>query len=358
MKLCLFIGTYTSRGSAGIYRAWFEPHSEWVELEGLAAREGNPSFLALGPSGDLLYAVCDLDAENPGQGAVSAYRITGPTGELKFLNRASMHGPRGCHLTVDRTGSIVLVANYTEGSVSAFPVGNDGSLGERSDFHQYHGRGPNSRRQEKPHAHSVSISPDNRIAVVADLGTDRLMLYQLDTVGKRLLPHAPQFVSVQPGAGPRHFAFHPNGRWAYLINELDSTLTVFAYDAPAGLLRTLQTESALPADFAGENIAADVHVSPSGRFVYCSNRGHDSIAVFAVDSETGRVSVVGHTETRGRTPRNFVLTPDGDYLLAANQATGNVVVFRVDSRSGSLAPAGGEIRISMPVCLLFAEVPS
>ena len=353
MKLWLFIGTYTSRGSAGIYRAAFDPHNERLELHGVAAAEGNPSFLALSPCGRRLYAVCDLAPQSPQPGAVAAY-IVGPDGELRLLNRVAMQGARGCHIAVDRTGRVALVANYAEGSVAAFPIREDGSLGERSDFHQHHGHGPNPRRQEKPHAHSVTISPDNRLAVVADLGTDRLMLYQLDATRGRLLPHEPPSVAVHPGAGPRHFAFHPSGRWAYLVNELDSTLTVFTYNAGRGTLCAIQTVSALPAGFRGESIAADVHVAPSGRLVYCSNRGHDSIAIFAVDPESGLVSLAGHANTRGRTPRNFALTPDGEYLLVANQDTDNVVVFRVDQVGGGLLPVAGEIPVSMPVCLVFA----
>ncbi|MCX7591145.1 MAG: lactonase family protein [Kiritimatiellae bacterium] len=353
MNQLLHIGTYTQRGAEGIYTARFDAVHETLELCGVVARVGNPSFLAVSPCNRFLYTVGDIPADAGGPGGVYAYRIVSETGTLQFLNRQPMHGARGCHVAVDHSGTVVLVANYADGNVSVFPVKKDGSLEPRSDFHQHHGRGANLRRQEKAHAHSVTLSPDNRFAFVADLGTDKIMVYRLDTAGRRLVPNDPPFVALHPGAGPRHFAFHPSGRWAYVVNELDSSVTTFAYDATQGALRPVQTVSALPKHFEGESIAADIHVAASGRFIYASNRGHDTIAIFSFNPENGTLHLLGHEPTRGKTPRNFVITPEGKHMLVANQDSDNVVLFRLDIEQGLLAPTGAEICVSMPVCLVF-----
>jgi 6-phosphogluconolactonase len=254
-------------------------------------------------------------------------------------------------VAIDQTGQFALVANYSSGSASILPVQEDGSLGEASDFKQHQGFGPNERRQQGPHAHSVTLSPDNRFAFVADLGIDRMMIYQLDLDKGKLIPNDPPWAETYPGAGPRHFAFHPNGRYAYIINELGSSVSAFAYDAARGSLRELQTLSTLPERFKGRNTCADVHISADGKFLYGSNRGHDSIALFSIDSSTGTLAAIGHESTRGKTPRNFGLDPSGSFLLAANQDTNNVVAFSVDQETGLLSPTGHQIEVPAPVCV-------
>jgi 6-phosphogluconolactonase len=331
-----------------------DPVSGALTLVHTVADVPNPSFLALHPSRRYLYAVNavpEIDG-HPG-GAVSAFAIDPATGALTFLNRQSSHGAGPCHVSVEHTGRFVLAANYGGGSVVMFPVQSDGSLAAASDFVQHTGSSVNPRRQEGPHAHSITPDPANRFALACDLGLDNVLVYRLDLEAGRLIPNDPPFVRTHPGAGPRHLDFHPNGRYVYVINELDSTLTVFTYDAERGVLEEIQTISTLPEDFAGQNTCADVHVHPAGRFVYGSNRGHDSIAIFRVDEGTGRLDAVGHVPTQGQTPRNFAIDPSGTFLYAANQQSDTIVAFRIDQGMGQLAPTGHVLSIPTPVCVKF-----
>ena len=348
----VYVGTYTSRGAEGIYAYRFDPDTGDLSPLGVAARTENPTFFAFAPNSRSLYAVNEV-AELDGQpgGAVSAFAIHPDTGALTPLNRQPSGGTAPCHVTVDPSGRYALVANYGSGSVSILPIEDDGRLGEASDFHQHQGSGPDPRRQRGPHVHSVTLDPANRLAFVADLGLDRLMVYQLDLDRGKLPPHDEPWVQTHGGAGPRHFTFHPNGQYAYVINELDSTVIAFAHDAERGTLRALQTLSTLPEGFEGSNTCADVHVSQSGRFLYGSNRGHHSIAIFAIDPATCKLSSIGHESTRGETPRNFGLDPSGAFLLAANQDTNNIVSFRVDQETGRLTPTGHETQVPAPVCV-------
>ena len=254
-------------------------------------------------------------------------------------------------MTVDRAGKNVLVANYGGGSVACLPIKEDGSLGEATSFIQHEGSGPNPKRQQGPHAHSINVDAANRFAVAADLGLDKLLVYRLDAAAGKLTPNDPPFVAMAPGAGPRHFAFHPGGRYAYAINELNSTVTAMTYDADRGVLKAIQSITTLPEGFAGVNYPAEVQVHPSGKFVYGSNRGHDSIATFAVDAATGKLTSVAHEPTQGKNPRNFGIDPSGRYLLAANQDGNNVVVFRIDAKTGKLTPTGSSIQVTAPVCI-------
>ena len=348
----VYVGTYTSRGAEGIYAYRYDPVAGALNLLGVTAGIVNPTFLDVHPNGEFLYAVNET-GEIDGQpgGALSAYQIDRESGTLTFLNRQSTIGSGPCHVTVDQTGRYAMAANYGSGSVAMLPILADGSLSQACDFHQHDGSGPNPRRQRGPHAHSVTVSPDNRFAFVADLGMDKMMIYQLDLEQGKLVPNDPPWASTYPGAGPRHFCFHPNQRFAYVINEMGNTITLFAYDAALGALNELQTISTLPEGFEETTHCADIHFSQSGAYLYGSNRGHDSLAIFAVDPETGTLTSVGYQSTLGKIPRNFGLAPKGDYLLAANQDTNNVVAFAVDQESGQLAPTGHEIQVPAPVCV-------
>lgn len=350
----VYVGTYTRQKSKGIYAYRLDAGTGKMTTIGLVAEVANPSFAAVHPSRRFLYAVSEM-AGAGGQkgGAVSAFAIDRATGKLTLLNQASSRGSGPCYVTVDKTGKNVLVANYGSGSVAALPIKEDGSLGEASAFAQHTGSSVNPKRQQGPHAHSINLSPDNRFAIAADLGTDQLLVYRFDATKGSLEANEPAFTKVNPGAGPRHFAFHPNGRFAYVINEIQSTVTAFAWDAARGALRELQTVSTLPKDFTGDNTTAEVQIHPTGKFLYGSNRGHDSIAVFAIDGEKGTLTPIEHVPTQGKTPRNFAIDPTGSYLIAANQNSDNIVLFRIDRKTGRLTPAGLAFEVGAPVCVKF-----
>jgi 6-phosphogluconolactonase len=323
----------------------------------LAAETVNPSFLAIHPNRRFLYAVGEvMEFQGQKSGAVSAFSIDPATGKLTFLNKMSSRGMGPCHVSVDKTGKCVLVANYGSGSVAALPLKPDGSLSEATAFVQHTGSSVNPERQKGPHAHSINLSPDNRFAIAADLGLDQLLVYRFDPEAGSLTPNDPPFAKVNPGAGPRHFAFHPNGQFGYVINEMQSTVTALAYDAANGAFQELQTISTLPEDFKEENSTAEVQVHPNGRFLYGSNRGHNSIAVFAIDAAKGTLTPVERVSTQGRTPRNFGIDPTGSWLLAANQSTDNVAVFRIDPDTGRLTPTGQVLDVPSPVCVKFLAV--
>ena len=358
-EIRVYIGTYTHGDSEGIYVYRLNLSSGALEFESKATGVESPSFLALHPEHRFLYSVNAVQkVEGKPSGGVSAFRIDSETGELSFLNQQLSCGPGPCHLSVDRTGRYVLVANYAGGSVAMLPIQADGSLGEATDFVQHGGSSVNPDRQQGPHAHSINIDPDNRFAFAPDLGIDKIMIYELDLTHGKLKPNSQPWVQVHAGAGPRHFDFHPKGRWAYAINELDSTMTAFSYDRSEGRLTEIGSVATLPDDFDDTSHCADVHVSPSGKFVYGSNRGHDSIAIFAVDEHTGRLTPVGHESTQGEIPRNFAIDPTGTFLLAANQATSTIVTFRIDSETGDLDPAGHVANVPTPVCLKPIVIPS
>ena len=346
----IYVGTYNRQGSEGIYVYRMDPSSGALELSSKVGGVDNPSFLAIDPQQRYLYAVNEVARSADGSsGAVSAFSIHQQTGELSYLNRQPSHGAGPCHLTVDRTSSFVLVANYASGSLSVLPILRDGGLGEATDAVQHEGSSVDPDRQDGPHAHSITLDPGNRYAFAPDLGIDRVMVYELDLAQGKLRPH--DEVQTRAGAGPRHFSFHPTGKYAYLINELDSTLTAFAYDGGSGTLTEITTVSALPEGFEGTSHCADVHVSPSGRFVYGSNRGDDSIVVFEIDERSGRLTYVGHEPTQGETPRNFAVDPTGAFLLAANQNSDTIVVFRIHEQTGKLIPTGDSVEVSEPACL-------
>jgi 6-phosphogluconolactonase len=355
----VYIGTYTRRDaqilggrSEGIYIYRFDPVSGTLTTAGKAIGVDNPSFLALHPNRRYLYAANEVgDFDGQPTGAISAFAIDPHTGGLTYLNQQASHGTDPCHLSIDQTGKFVLVANYSSGSVAALPIQVDGRLASASSIIQHQGSSVNPRRQEGPHAHSITLDPANRFAFVADLGLDKVMIYRLDLEQGQLIANDPGWVEINAGAGPRHFAFHPTAHYAYLINEIGSTVTALAYDPAQGSLSVLQTVPTLPADFSGTSHCADIHVHPSGKFVYGSNRGHDSIAIFGVNQATGKLNPLGHEPTGGRTPRNFAIDPTGAYLRAANQNSDSIVVFRIDPDTGRLTPTGHIAQVPVPVCI-------
>ena len=350
-EMTLFIGTYTSSTSEGIYT--YRMNSDTGELTKFTSiKSENPSFLTLDRSRRFLYAVNEVaEFEGKPSGAVSAYSID-RTGTLKTLNQQPSMGADPCHLSVDRRRTSLLVANYTGGSVALLPIMKNGTLGPATDVKQHEGSGP-KEQQKGPHAHCIILDSLERHAIAADLGSDRVLVYRFDPVTRKLHPGRQPSIGLQAGAGPRHLTLHPNGRYAYVINELDSTMTTLRYNSTAGTLTTIDTASTLPTGFADKSYCADVHVAPSGRFLYGSNRGHNSIVVFAIDTRTGKPSLIEHVSTEGNWPRNFVIDPSGRFLLVANQRSDNVVVFRIDSRTGRLKPSGQTAQVPMPVCLKF-----
>jgi 6-phosphogluconolactonase len=355
----MYIGTYTNQGgSKGIYAWRFDAAAGKFTPIGLASEAQNPSFLAAHPNGRFLYAVNEISHFQgmASTGSVSAFLIDPATGKLKLLNQQASLGDGPCHVTLDSEGKCAIVANYNNGSVAAYPVGSDGLLSRPVGFFQHVGAGKIPRRQDGPHAHCVVVSPDNRFALVADLGMDEVLTYRLNTATASMEVADPKFVKVAPGSGPRHLAFHPNGKLVYLINEMGSTIITFAYDSQNGSLHELQTVSTLPKDYKGENDTAEIQVHPSGKFVYGSNRGHDSIAVFAVDPKAGTLKLVEHVSTQGKTPRGFGIDPTGAYLIAANQQSNNLVIFQIDQTSGRLKPTGQVLNAFMPVAVTFVPV--
>ncbi len=301
-----------------------------------------------------LYAVNEVD-EFQGQpgGGVSAFRIDEASGNLSLLNAQSSGGATPCHLNVDHSGQNLLVANYGGGSLSVLPIDEDGSLVPASSVIQHEGSGVHPQRQEGPHTHSVNVPPSNNYAVACDLGLDKLLVYGFDADHGTLLSHEPPSTSIKAGSGPRHFDFHPGGEYAYANSELTSEVTAFLYHPVDGVLYGIQTVSTLPEGFEGSSFTAEMQVHPSGRFAYCSNRGHNSIAVFQIDQSTGRLTPVQHQSTEGRVPRNFGIDPSGRFLLAANQETDNVVVFPIDQKTGQLTPTGNSVTVPTPVCVKF-----
>ena len=358
-KYIFYVGTYTEEGSKskGIYAYRYDANTAQITRLGLTAKTTNPSWVALNPNGRFLYAVNEIqNYKGSNSGGVSAFSIDPATGRLTFLNEVSSRGADPCYVTVDKTGKYVLVANYTGGSIAAFPIFADGKLGEASAFIQHTGHGPDAERQEGPHAHSIDLSPDNRMAFVDDLGLDELLIYKFDGAKGSLAASDPPFVKIDPGAGPRHYAPHPSGKFAYVIDELHSTVSVFSQDAGPPSLHPLQTISTLPKDFTGSNDDAEIRVHPSGRFLYASNRGHDSITVFAIDPVKGTLSPIEYTPTQGKTPRSFEIDPTGRLLFAENQKSDNIVIFRINTKTGRLTPTGQVLEVASPVCVKFLAV--
>ena len=359
----VFVGTYTEpirfgtgkilegKGK-GIYVYRLNVSSGSMEQCGLTEGVPNPSYLAFDPSHRFLYAVNELkEFEGAPTGAVSAFTVDSGSGKLSFLNSKPTHGTDPCHLTVDKTGRYVLVANFMSGSVCVLPIREDGSLGDATDVIQHRGSSVHAIRQSGPHAHAVTLDDTGHYVFVPDLGTDKLMIYTFDANRGKLEPNEEPWVDVTAGAGPRQLVMHPRGGYAYLINELDSTMTAFRYDRDRGILREIQTLSTLPDDFEGASTCAEVQISPSGKFLYGSNRGHDSIVICAIDQMDGKLKCIGYTSTQGKTPRHFTVGSDGEFLIVANQDTDNIVTFRLDPTSGELIATGYAVDVPTPTCV-------
>jgi 6-phosphogluconolactonase len=320
----------------------------------LAGQVKNPSFLNLHPTKPVLYAAMEIgDFNGQKAGGVAAFAIDPATLTLEPLNQQPSGGQGPCYVAVDPTGRAALVANYGGCTVASLPVNGDGSLGAPASVEQHTGSGPNAGRQKNPHAHSFVPAPGGKFALAANLGNDSVFVYAIDPATAKLTPATPPFVKAAPGAGPRHIAFAPDGRFVYVVNELNNTVCTYAWSADAGTLREVQTITTLPADFAADNTTAEVAVHPSGRFVYASNRGHNSIAGFKVDPQNGTLISLGHWGTQGDTPRHFAIDPGGRFLVVANQRTNNLVAFRVDAETGMLEPTGSTAKVASPTCVRF-----
>ncbi len=345
---------YIGSGNRNIYIYRMNPATGALREAAPAASVGHPSFLTLTPDHRFLYAV--TEGGSKGSSKVSGFSIDGQTGRLTFINDQPSGGAGPCHVAVDQTGKALLAANYGSGSMSVFPIQAGGVLGAMSGFFQGQGSSVNPQRQEGPHAHCVVTAPGDRFALLCDLGLDKVFVFKFDPANASISPNDPPFAPVKPGSGPRHITFHPNGRFAYLISEMAETITAFAYDGGRGILRELQTESTVPADYTAAGTAAEVVVHPSGKFVYGSNRGNNSIVEFAVDGATGHLTLVGWCPTQGKTPRNFEIDPTGTFLLAANQDSNSVIVFRFNPETGALTPAGEKIEVDTPMCVKFCPL--
>lgn len=363
----VYVGTYTEdilfgtgevlegKGE-GIYVFRMDPNSGELELHHTIEGVENPSFLTLGPSNEFLYAVNELkEFRGEETGTVSAYSADPVNKEFNFLNKRPTRGTDPCYVTVDKNGKYVLVANYGTGSVSVFPAGEDGYLGEIFEFIQHEGSSVNQERQEGPHAHSVFLDEENHYAYVPDLGLDELKVYEFKSDKGEFETCEDKDFKVRSGAGPRHLAFHPTENYVYLINELDSIVTAFLRDEESGELTRIQNVSTLPSDFDGNSSTAEIKVSPSGKYVYGSNRGHDSIVIYEVDQNTGELSYVDHESTRGQAPRHFTIDPTGSFLLVANQDSDNIVVFEIDEKTGELQYTGKDFDVPTPVCVRIVE---
>ena len=359
----VFVGTYTSKSaSKGIYAYSFDPGTGKLTSLGVAAESEDPSFLAVHPSAKYLYAVNEIDHFGAQKsGAVSAFSIDRKTGKLTLLNQAATRGAGPCHISLDKSGKLALVANYDGGSVASFPLQDDGTLGASVALVQHSGSSVNKERQEGPHAHWIGTSPDNRFALAADLGLDEVLIYRFYAAKGTLTPNDPPFAKLNPGSGPRHVAFHPNGKFAYVLGEMEDTVTAFAYKASNGSLSDLQTVSALSTlrtDYKGLKEAAEIAVHPNGKFLYASNRaGIDTISAFSIDPVKGTLKLKDEYPTMGKTPRNFAIDPTGKFLLAANQESNNIVTFRIDSTTGALTPTGDIAEAPAPVCIVFVGIP-
>ena len=346
-----YVGTYTTpHGSKGIYHYSLNTETGAVKDEGLVATLANPTFLAIRPDGKFLYSVAEVR-----KGAIAAFAIEAD-GKLKPLNEQTSGGDGPAHVSVDSGGHNVLAANYGGGSIEVLPIKADGSLGEPTSFVQHTGSSVDPARQKEPHAHSIYADAKDHFVYVCDLGLDKVLIYKFDPAKGTLTPNEPAFATVPPGSGPRHLAFHPQG-YAYVINEMLSTVTAQKYDAERGAMEQIETISTLPAGVNGKgNSTAEVFIHPNGKFLYGSNRGHNSIAVFSIDAATGKLTPIDDTSTQGKVPRSFAIDPSGKFLLAANQDTNNVVVFRIDQDTGKLTPAGQEFKLGGPVCVMFVPV--
>lgn len=345
-ELPVFFGTHTAAPGKGLSVARFNTATGALSTPELAIESPSPSFFAIAPGGRRLYAV-------NATGFVSAYSIDPATTQLKLMNQKPSGGGDPCYISLDRTGRYVFVANYNGGNIGVWALLPDGSLGERTAFVQHTGSSVNPRRQSRAYAHSIITDPTNRFVLVGDLGLDKVLVYKFNVKDGSLMPNDPPFATVAPGSGPRHVTFHPNGKWVYVINEMGSSVVLFNWDGKKGALTQAQTAPTLPKDFQGQSTCAEVQVHASGRFLYASNRGHDSIAVFAIDKSTGQLTAVQHVPSGGKTPRNFEMDPSANWLIATNHGDDKAMAFRIDKQTGKLTPTGEPVTVPSPFCLRF-----
>ncbi|WP_020475076.1 lactonase family protein [Zavarzinella formosa] len=348
----VFVSAFAPGDKGGIHAYEFDTKEGKLKPVHRIGGVENPFFLALSPDKKFLYSIHAKQFGGKENEHVAAYAVVGRTGELKLLNRQSAEGTAACYLDVDKTGKSVLVANYSSGSVASLPVKADGSLGEPVSFHQHKGSSVNPRRQKEPHAHSIVISPDNRLAFAADLGLDQILCYKLDPATAKLTPNEPPFTKSPAGAGPRHLTFHPNGKRIYAINELLNSVTVFDFNAESGVLTEKQTIPTLPKDFKGESYCADLKITPDGRFLYGTNRGHDSIACYSIGDD-GKLSLIAIEPSLGKGPQNLAITADGGWLLCANMPGNNLAVFKIDGKTGQLKSVGDPVSQTSPSCIML-----
>jgi 6-phosphogluconolactonase len=346
-----FVGTYTAKTqSKGIYSFRYDAGTGKATGLRLVVETPDPSFVAIHPSGKYLYAV----NESGKSSLVTAFALDAKTGNLTQLNQTSSLGEDPCYITFDQTGKYILVANYTSGTLVVFPILPDGRIGEKTALFQDSGTlGPNKERQEGPHAHWIETSADDHFALAADLGLDEILIFQFNATKGTLAPHMPPSASLKAGSGPRHAVFSPNGKFLFVASELASTATSFSFDPKKGVLKQINSVSTLPSEFSGRNDVAEVAVHPNGRFLYVSNRGMDSIAVFEIDPKKGTLTAIGGVPTGGKEPRHFALDPAGNFMFVENQLSDTIVVFHVDANSGQLTPTGDTLNVPSPVCLKF-----
>lgn len=351
----LLAGTYTSGKSEGIYVYKFNSQTGEFSPVSIAKNVSNPSYLTVSPDEKYVYAVNENHNKEQNGGEVTSFSFDKKTGILTQLNKQPSAGNDPCYVSINKSGKFILVSNYSSGTASVLPVKKDGSLGPPVSVIKHEGSGVNSERQEGPHVHSTVLSKDNNYVFVSDLGIDKIMIYSFDNKKGKLTPAPTPYVEVEPGAGPRHFEFHPNNKFAYLMEEMSGGISVFAYKGK-GQLDLIQNISALPPDYIGTVGSADIHVSPDGKFLYASNRGEsNTIAIFSINQQTGELTLVGHQSTLGKTPRNFNFDPSGNFLLVANQNSDNIIIFKKDKTTGLLTDTGKKIDVGNPVCIKWIQ---
>jgi 6-phosphogluconolactonase len=354
----MYVGTYTApqSSSKGIYAYRFDAKTGKMAPLGLVAETPNPTFLAVHPNGKFLYAINEINEfQGKKAGSVSAYSIDKATGKLTPLNTVSSASPGPCHVVVDATGKAVLVANYAGGSFASFPVQADGKLGEAASFIQETGSGPDKSRQQQPHGHSVVLTKNNKFVLGGDLGTDKVMIFKLDPATAKITPNTPPSAPVKPGSGPRHLAIAPDQKHVYVLSEMASTVTTFDFNPNTGEMKEIGAISTLPDDFKGQSTTAEIMIDAKGQYVYASNRGHDSITVFAVDPKTALLTRIQTVSSGGSIPRAFVLDPSGNYIVAGNQKTDNIQVLKIDHATGKLTPVGDKVSVGAPVTFAFIK---
>ena len=351
----MIVGTYTSGKSEGIYVYKFNSKTGEFNHVSTAKNVSNPSYLTVSPDEKFVYAVNENHAKEKFGGMVSSFSFNKKEGTLTPINQKASEGNDPCYISVDKTGKWAVIANYSSGTASVLPVKKDGSLDSAVSFIQHEGSGVNSDRQEGPHAHSAVLSKDNNYAFICDLGLDKIMIYSFNNKTGKLTPASTPYVETEPGAGPRHFDFHPNNKFAYLIEELTGSISAYAYRGN-GQLDLIQNISALPPEYTGSVGSADIHVSPDGKFLYASNRGEsNTIAIFKINPQSGELMLAGHQSTMGKTPRNFNFDPSGNFLLVANQNSDDIIIFKRDKQTGLLSDTGKKIEVGNPVCIKWVK---